>query len=141
MFRSVKIMLVCTALLHPNMSAAEQWLALTIAPDGAWGAAASGNVNTAMTTAIAQCKDRSSRPRDVLTGCGALLRTARNGWGIAEICGRHWTVSVEPTLAEAEFHLRTWKLSMKYEYGVILPQCHRVITVGPDGNEYDFIQY
>jgi hypothetical protein len=101
----------------------------------------SDKVSAAIDAAIAQCKARSSRPPDRLSGCGALHRQARDGWGIGEICGRHWTVSVKPTLAEAEYDLRAWKLSMKYEYGYALPQCRRVITVGPDGNEYDYIQY
>jgi hypothetical protein len=70
-----------------------------------------------------------------------MLRVARNGWGIAEICGRHWHVSVARTLLEAEFDLRAWKLSMKYEYGVALPECRRVVTVGPDANMYAFTQY
>jgi hypothetical protein len=135
-------MFVCAPLLMPSLSAtAEEWLALTLAPDGAWGAAASGNLSASMAIAIARCNERSSRPRGALTGCGALLRMARHGWGVAETCGTHWMISVERTLAEAEYYLRAWKLSMKYEHGVKLPQCRRVVTVGPDGNEYDFIQY
>jgi len=133
--------LLCAALLYPNVSAAEQWLALTLAPDGAWGAGASDHSHVAMTAAIAQCNGRSSRARGSITGCGALLRTARNGWGIAEICGQHWHVSVERTLAEAEFELRAWKLSLRYEYGYALPECRRLATVGPDGNLYAFTQY
>jgi hypothetical protein len=134
MARWIKIILVCTALLYSHGASAEQWLALTVAPDGTWGAAAAGSVNNAMVRAIAQCKDRSPARQDSMTGCGALLRTAQNGWGVAEICGTHRHVSVERTLADAEFYLRAWKLSMQYEYGVKLAECRRVVTVGPDGD-------
>jgi hypothetical protein len=141
MLRWFGSILVCAALLYPGLSSAEQWLALTLAPDGAWGAAATDSVSSAMAKAIAQCKERSPRPRDSMTGCGALLRTARDGWGIAEICGAYRHVSVERTLADAEFYLRGWKLSMKYEHGVTLPQCRRVVTVGPDGNVHALTQH
>jgi len=124
---------ICVALLNPNPGSAEQWLALTLAPDGTWGAAASDNTSATMAGALSQCAKRSRRPPTSITGCGSLLRLARDGWGIAEICGTHWHVSVEPTLAEAELSVHAWKLFLKYEHGTALPKCRRVVTVGPDG--------
>jgi len=128
----------CAALLNPDLASAEQWLALTLAPDGTWGAVARDNSNAAITGAIAQCAERSPRPPNSITGCGALLRLARNGWGIAEICGTRWHVSVEPTLGEAELSVQAWKLSLKYEHGIALSECRRVVTVGPDGEAAEY---
>ena len=128
-----RLFFLCANLVNADLASAEQWLALTLAPDGTWGAAAGDNANTAITGAIAQCAKRSPRPPTSITGCGGLLRLARNAWGIAEICGTHWHVSVEPTLDEAELSLRAWKLSLKYEHGIVVPECRRVVTVGPDG--------
>ena len=131
--RSTRLFFICAALLNPDLASAEQWLALTLAPDGTWGAAAHYSSNAAIAGAIAQCAERSPRPLSSITGCGALLRLARDGWGIAEICGTHWHVSVGATAREAELYLQAWKLSMKYEHGIALPECRRVVTVGPDG--------
>ena len=133
-----RLFFICAALLNSDLACAEQWLALTLAPDGTWGAAARDNSNAALSGAIAQCAERSPRPPTSITGCGALLRLARNGWGIAEICGTHWHVSVEPTLGEAELSLQAWKLSLKYEHGITLPECRRVVTVGPDGEPVQY---
>jgi len=129
---------ICAVVLSSDLASAEQWLALTLAPDGTWGAAARDNSNAAIGAAIAQCAERSPRPATSVTGCGALLRLAQNGWGIAEICGARWHVSVEPTLGEAELSLQAWKLSLKYEHGIALPECRRVVTVGPDGEPTEY---
>src|SRR5215470_1208277 len=131
--RWTRLFFICAGLLTSDLASAEQWLALTLAPDGTWGVAARDDTNAAIAGAIAQCTERSPRSAPSVNGCGALLRLAPNGWGIAEICGTHWNVSVEPTLDEAELSLRAWKLSLKYEYGIALPECRRVTTVGPDG--------
>jgi len=128
-----RLFFLCATLVNADLASAEQWLALTLAPDGTWGAAAHDDSNAAITGAIAQCAERSPRPTTSITGCGALLRLARNGWGIAEICGTRWHVSVERTLVEAELSLQAWKLSLKYEHGIALAECRRVVTVGPDG--------
>ena len=138
MARRTRLFFLCAALLNTDLASAEEWLALTLAPDGTWGAAASDNTSAAIAGAIAQCTKRSPRPPTSITGCGALLRLARNGWGIAEICGTHWHVSVEPTLDEAELSLQAWKLSLKYEHGIALPECRRVVTVGPDGEPAEY---
>src|SRR5262245_7085618 len=138
MARRTRLFIICAALLNTDLASAEEWLALTLAPDGTWGAAASDNINAAIGGAIAQCTKRSQRPPASITGCGALLRLARNGWGIAEICGTYWHVSIEPTLDEAELSLQAWKLSLKYEHGIALPECRRVVTVGPDGEPAEY---
>jgi len=136
--RWTRLAFICAALLSSDFACAEQWLALTLAPDGTWGAAAGDNTDAAMAGAIAQCAKRSPRPPTSINGCGASLRLARDGWGIAEICGTYWLVSVEPTHDEAELSLRAWKLSMKYQHGIALPECRRVVTVGPDGEPAEY---
>jgi len=133
MARWTKLVFTCGVLLNAGLASAEQWLALTLAPDGTWGAAAHDSSNAAISGAIAQCAERSPRIATSITGCGALLRLAPNGWGIAEICGTRWHVSVERTLGEAELSVQAWKHSLKYEHRIALPQCRRVVTVGPDG--------
>jgi hypothetical protein len=35
----------CATLLNSELASAEQWLALTLAPDGTWGAAAEGVID------------------------------------------------------------------------------------------------
>src|SRR5215470_1417516 len=138
MARRTRLFFICAALLNSDLASAEEWLALTLTPDGTWGAAAGDNTNAAIAGAIAQCAERSPRPPTSITGCGGLLRLARNGWGIAEICGTHWHVSVEATLDEAELSLRAWKLSLEYEHGIVVPECRRVVTVGPDGQPAEY---
>jgi len=82
-----------------------------LAPYRTWGAATNDNTNAAMAGGLARCAERSCRLPTSITGCGCLLRLAQDGWGIAEICGTYWHVSVDPTLAEAELSVRAWKLS------------------------------
>src|SRR5436190_1414360 len=67
--------------------ASKEWMldytALTMAPDGAWGAATDPHVNRAIAGAIANCKAMSSAK----LGCGAYLATVRAGWSLGVQCG------------------------------------------------------
>ena len=54
----------------------ESWTALTIAPDGSWGAATEIDTNEAIAGAISNCRKRDKKS----IGCGADTKLARGGW-------------------------------------------------------------
>ena len=69
-------------------TASEDWMhdftVLTLAPDGAWGAATDPFVNRAIAGAITKCKAMSGAE----LGCGAYLSSIRTGWSLGICCGR-----------------------------------------------------
>src|SRR5262245_10896897 len=129
---SARAFLFSSALLLPTPSHADaDWVALTMAPDGAWGAAASPRIDLAMIGAIQRCKERSSRRKEP-TGCGSIVRVRQDGWGVAATCNGHWNVFVYSLLQEAELAMEGWQRRISLEYEVDLSNC-REVTVGPDG--------
>src|SRR5215471_6208474 len=72
----------CSALAQPEFEIAPTTV-LTMAPNGAWGAATDDSVGTAIAGAIAYCNRRQRGP----VGCGASYTTIRAGWSLGIRCG------------------------------------------------------
>jgi hypothetical protein len=103
--------------------------ALTLAPDGRWGAATDRYVNRAIAGAIAHCRATSpAKP-----GCGAYLSTIRAGWSLGMRCGDNVIVVAERALADAELIARRRERHLRANYAPDMPPCIRVVTVDPDG--------
>ena len=103
--------------------------ALTLAPDGRWGAATDAYVNRAIAHAIANC--RATEPEKL--GCGAYLSTIRAGWSLGLRCGDTVIVVAERALADAERMASSRENELRSNYAPDLPPCMRVVTVDPRG--------
>jgi hypothetical protein len=103
---------------------------LTMAPDGAWGAATAAYVNTAIAGAVADCKART----EAKFGCGAHLTTIRAGWSLGLRCGAsHVIVVADHELATAELTAQRREQDLRANYAPEMPSCTRVVTVDPNG--------
>lgn len=105
------------------------WTALTVSPDGSWGAATHGEVGQAMAHAIARCK-RMSGER---LGCGAYMATTLNGWSVAARCGDQNILATGSPLAEAERAAVAREANIRQRYKPDMAPCWRVLAVSPDG--------
>ena len=103
--------------------------ALTLAPDGRWGAATERYVNQAIAGAVANCKAKSAAQ----LGCGAHLATIRAGWSLGIHCGSHVIVVAERALADAERMAQRREQHLRTRYAPNMPSCVRVVTVDPNG--------
>jgi hypothetical protein len=114
-------------------AADNEWMldhtALTLAPDGRWGAATERYVNQAIAGAIANCKAMSGAQ----PGCGAHLATIRAGWSLGIYCGSHVIVVAERALADAERMAQRREQDLRANYAPNMPPCVRVVTVDPNG--------
>ena len=114
-------------------AADSEWMldhtALTLAPDGRWGAATERYVNHAIAGAIANCKAKSGAQ----LGCGAHLATIRAGWSLGMHCGDHIIVVAERALADAELMAQRREQHLRAHYAPDMPPCVRVVTVDPNG--------
>jgi len=108
-----------------------RWLALTMAPNGDWGAGVSKDSYVAIANAIRDCRQKSTKPA-ALTGCGGMIRLRRNGWGIAAACQQTWFVTVGESLQAAELELREWQWRHIAEGPLVFAECRRVV-VQPNG--------
>jgi hypothetical protein len=113
--------------------AIEEWAhdftVLTMAPDGAWGAATDPRVNRAIFLAISNCKAMSGME----VGCGAYQTTVRGGWSIAIRCGRENIIMADRILAEAERRAKAREIELRERYVRDMPSCVHVVTVDPNG--------
>jgi hypothetical protein len=107
----------------------EDWTVVTMAPDGAWGAATELSVGQALAKAIANCKAMSGR--DI--GCGSQSRVIQAGWILATRCGDRNILVAERRLADAEQAARQWQTDLREHYAPDLPPCRRVLTINPRG--------
>jgi hypothetical protein len=102
---------------------------LTMAPDGAWGAATEAYVNDAIAGALARCRTMSGAK----LGCGAYFSTIRAGWSLGIRCGDHMILSAERTLDDADKRARRREDELRAEYADEMPPCVRAVTVDPSG--------
>jgi hypothetical protein len=109
---------------------AQDFTALTMAPDGAWGTATDPRVNRAIDLAISNCRSMSKAP----LGCGGYLTTVRGGWSLGIRCGRETIITADRVLAEAERRARLREAHLRQLYAAKIPPCVRVVTVDPNGN-------
>ncbi len=101
---------------------------LTMALNGAWGAATDDYVGRAVSVAISDCRRRFRR----VAGCGALQTTVQAGWSLGIHCGNTNILVAEKTLVEAEQAAIDQEVELRRQYGD-LPPCVRVVTVDPSG--------
>lgn len=114
-------------------AAIEEWAhdftVLTVAPDGAWGAATNPQVNRAIHLAIRNCKIMSGAK----LGCGAYLTTVRGGWSLGIRCGRNNIIIADRDLAAAEHRALKREAELRQLYALNMPPCARIVTVDPNG--------
>src|SRR5262245_58816930 len=126
---TVAVALSASLLTMPAAASDEHWTVLTMAPDGAWGAATHISTNRAIAGAIAQCKALSQSA----LGCGARFTTIRAGWSLGIRCGRENIVVAARTLADAEQAALSREVELRQIYVTDMPACRRVVTIDPQG--------
>jgi len=102
---------------------------LTMAPNGAWGAATADSVGAAIAAAIARCNGRHQRA----IGCGAAYTTIRGGWSLGLRCGEENILVAEKTLIEAEQAAIDRELVLRRLYPSGMAPCVRMVSVDPSG--------
>src|SRR5215467_13983403 len=102
---------------------------LTMAPNGAWGAATHDLVGTAIGAAIADCQQRFRGAK----GCGAFQMTMRAAWILAIRCGGENILVAEETLIEAEQAAIDREIELRSHVSE-LPPCVRFVSVDPSGS-------
>lgn len=110
----------------------EKWSVITIASNGAWGAAINRHKASARLAAIRECRARSTTVAD---DCGERTAVVLGGWALAYACGQRHFVVAEPTLAEAQLYARYRETELRFAQGggLGLPSCRLVVKVDPDG--------
>lgn len=130
--------LASVAIADAPVSIAEQdrpdwdhdWIALTVARNGAWGTAADANLTRAMVRAIAECRRRSGQ---TASDCGAEITTVRNAWSIAYLCGDQYLIANGDTAADARLAAIERALDLQAVVGADLPPCELLVAVDPAG--------
>src|SRR5215813_9837433 len=113
----------------PAGASDDNWTVLTMAPDGAWGAATDAAVNQAIARALSSCKTRS----DAEIGCGSYSTAIRSGWSLGIRCGRSNIVVSANDLADAERAAGERERVLRQSYVPDMPPCRRVVTIDPRG--------
>lgn len=107
------------------------WVALTVARNGAWGAASSGSIMRAMVQAIAECRRRSGPGGS--GDCGGEITTVRASWSLAYACGDYTFISNGATPADAKLAAIERAVDIKELLGIELPACQLLVSVNSDG--------
>jgi hypothetical protein len=105
------------------------WTALTVAPNGSWGAATEPDSGNAISNAIADCKRRYHKK----IGCGAVTTMTRAGWILAFRCGDENVIVAEKTLADAKKMAVRREKELRSAYVPNMPACALVLTIDPHG--------
>src|SRR5215475_4136201 len=113
----------------PAGASDDNWTVLTMAPDGAWGAATDAAVNQAIARGLSSCKRRSR----VEIGCGAYSTAIRSGWSLGIRCGRNNIVVSANDLVDAERAAGERERALRQSYVPDMPPCRRVVTIDPRG--------
>jgi hypothetical protein len=108
---------------------AHDFTVLTMAPDGAWGAATDSHIHVAIHQALSNCTAMSGKE----LGCGADLTTVRGGWSLGIRCGDENIIVADRHLAEAERRASRRERELREYYLRAMPPCARVVTVDPNG--------
>lgn len=106
------------------------WVALTVAQNGAWGAATHANLTRAMMQAIRDCA-RKSGPAG--NDCGAEITTVRASWSLAYACGDYTFISNGATAADTRIAAIERAIDLKDIIGLTLPPCELVVAIDPEG--------
>jgi hypothetical protein len=106
------------------------WVALTVAQNGTWGAASNANLTRAMMQAIRDCARKSG---SVGNDCGAEITTVRASWSLAYGCGDYTFISNGATPADARIAAIERAIDLKEIVGLALPPCALVVAIDPEG--------
>lgn len=106
------------------------WVALTVAQNGSWGASTNANLTRAMMQAIRDCA-RKSGP--IGNDCGAEITTVRASWSLAYACGDYTFISNGATSADARIAAIERAIDLKDIVGFGLPPCALVVAIDPEG--------
>jgi hypothetical protein len=106
----------------------KDWTVVTLAQNGAWGAATDDSLSHAIATARRDCMAMAV----VLIDCGAKFTAIRGGWTLGVLCGTYSIIVAERDLSEAEAALRNREAELASLH-VDLAPCERVLTVDPTG--------
>lgn len=107
------------------------WVALTVARNGAWGAASSGSIMRAMVQAIAECRRRSGPGGS--GDCGGEITTVRASWSLAYTCGDYTFISNGASPADAKLAAIERAVDLRDLLGIELPVCQLLVSVNSDG--------
>jgi hypothetical protein len=107
------------------------WVALTVARNGTWGAATNANLTRAMMQAIRDCMRKSASAGN---DCGAEITTVRASWSIAYACGEYTFIANGDTPADARIAAIHRAIDMQDILGFELAPCGLVVAVGTDGS-------
>lgn len=107
------------------------WVALTVARNGAWGAASNGSIMRAMVQAIAECRRRSGPGGS--GDCGGEITTVRASWSLAYACGDYTFISNGATPADAKLAAIERAVDLKEILGFDLPPCQLLVAVNSEG--------
>ena len=102
---------------------------VTLARDGAWGAATAAATGQAIAAAVRDCRAMAAPPSD----CGAQLAFSRASWIVANLCGDHKILTTGKTLVEAEQAALAWEADVKRLFVPNLAPCWRVLVVDTRG--------
>jgi hypothetical protein len=107
------------------------WVALTVARNGTWGAATNANLTRAMIQAIRDCMRKSA-----VTGndCGAEITTVRASWSLAYACGEYTFIANGDTPADARIAAIHRAVDMREILGFELAPCALVVAISSDGS-------
>ena len=120
----------------PDASAAEReaweydWVAVTVAQNGAWGVATNASVMRAMVQAIGDCRRRAG---PVSNDCGGEITTVRASWSLAYACGDYSFISNGDTPADARVAAIARAIDLREIIGLELPPCQLLVAIGSDG--------
>jgi hypothetical protein len=106
------------------------WVALTVARNGTWGAATNANLTRAMMQAIRDCMRKSAAAGN---DCGAEITTVRASWSLAYACGEYTFIANGDTPADARIAAIHRAVDMQDILGFELAPCGLVVAVGSDG--------
>ena len=107
------------------------WVAVTVARNGAWGAATNGSIMRAMVQAIAACR-RMSGPGGS-GDCGGEITTVRASWSLAYACGEYTFIANGDTSAEARLAAIDRAVDLKEILGLELAACTLLVVVDSEG--------
>jgi hypothetical protein len=106
------------------------WVALTVAQNGTWGAATNANLTRAMMQAIRDCAKKSG---PMGNDCGAEITTVRASWSLAYACGDYTFISNGATAADTRIAAIERAIELKEIVGLTLPPCALVVAIDPEG--------
>jgi hypothetical protein len=106
------------------------WVAVTVAQNGAWGLSVQSNVTRAMVGAIQDCRLKS---REAGNDCGAEITTVRAAWSIAYACGDYAFIANGDTAADARVAAIDRAVDLRQILGFELEPCRLLVAVSEEG--------